>query len=243
MKNISTIFNYIVDFFYPRRCVVCDELLEIGSTICSECRKKIILIEEPMCKKCGKEVKLDDELCFDCKKKEHAFIEGHGLYRYNKHMKESIVRFKYNARGEYAKFYADSIVEYYGDYIRDKKIDVIIPVPIHKNRLQKRGYNQAELIAKNVGKQLGIPVLSKALERVVDTTPQKELDNVKRGLNLMDAIRINNKSHIPDYVNNILLIDDIYTTGTTMDVCSKVLKNSNKNYNIYFISVAIGNGV
>jgi len=120
--------------------------------------------------------------------------------------------------------------------------DTIIPVPIHKNKLKFRGFNQAEIIATRLGKRLGINVLAEALVRIEDTKPQKGLDNISRRKNLINAISINNDINIPNCVNNILLIDDIYTTGATINACSKRLKSQNHNYNIYFVSVAIGNG-
>lgn len=242
-KIIKEIFNLI----YPVRCPVCDEIISRQGSLChKECKEKLYYIKEPFCKKCGKIVEDGTiELCFDCTRKRKYFIEGRGVFLYDKIMKESIGAFKYKSKKEYGLFYANEIVQYLGDYIKSLNIDVIIPVPIHKEKLRIRGYNQADIIAKEVGRLMGIPVLSDLLLRNTNTVPQKGLNNIQRFNNLNNAFSVNDniiKSKDSNFLlNNILIIDDIYTTGATINNCTKALKKY-EDINVYYVTLSIGEG-
>ncbi len=242
--NLSIIFNYIMDFVYPRRCPYCDEVVPMGELICDGCKDKFVEIKEPLCKKCGKMIEdEEEEYCTDCNKKSHTYTHGRGLFLYNNDMRNSIARFKYKARCEYADYYVESIYNILGEYIKSLDIDVVMPVPIHKNKLRIRGFNQAGLVAKRLAKKMNLEYMDDLIIRIEDTKPQKELSNVDRKNNLINAISINDSVDVPDYINNILLIDDIYTTGATINACAKKLKLFNEKYNIYFVTVAIGKGM
>ena len=117
-------------------------------------------------------------------------------------------------------------------------IAVIIPIPLSRKRKRKRGFNQAELLAKELGRGLGIPVDGKSLARVRDTNPQKQMDARGRRVNLRNAFAWKGKDRAR---GNILLIDDIYTTGNTIDAAARVLK-SNGAGKIYFLTISIGQG-
>ena len=241
--NLSIIYNYIMDFIYPRRCPVCDDVLPIGQLICDICVDKFVKIKEPLCKNCGKIIESEeDEYCKDCSEKKFIYNEGRGVFLYNKLMKDSISRFKYKARCDYADYYVECIYKELKKYIEDLHIDVIMPVPIHRNKLRIRGFNQAGLIARGLARKMKIDYLEDVLIRVEDTKPQKELSSIDRRNNLINAISINDKVTIPEYINNILLIDDIYTTGATINACAKKIKLIDLKYNIYFITLAIGKG-
>lgn len=242
-KYVYEIFNVIINLIYPRRCPVCDNVLsKQGILCCEECRGKLKYIHEPYCKKCGKPVEDDAiEYCFDCSKKEKAFINGRAVFLYDDNMRESIVRFKYKGKREYGNFYGQEIVNVLGKYIMDLKIDAIVPVPIHRERFNNRGYNQANVIAKYIGKELGIQVISDGLIRKINTVAQKELDNKERNKNLQNAFEINHNDKLWYNINKVLIVDDIYTTGATIDGCAKALLNYSK-FDIYFVTLSIGQG-
>lgn len=233
----------IINMIYPRRCPVCDNILsEQGVLCCQNCRKELKYIHEPFCKKCGKPIEKDAiEYCFDCSKKEKNFVRGRAVFIYDDKMRESIVRFKYKGKREYGQFYGQEIVNVLGKYISELKVDAIIPVPIHKERYNNRGYNQADIIARYVGDKLGIQVISDGLKRKVNTVAQKELDNKERNKNLYNAFESNIKQSVLDNIKKVLIIDDIYTTGATIDACAKALCN-NKNIEVYFVTLTIGRG-
>ncbi len=244
---LCKIINEIINLIYPVRCPVCDDIITRRGSLChEECYEKLVKIKEPLCKKCGKMMEDESiEYCFDCTNKKKEFIEGRAVFLYDELMKNSISAFKYKSKKEYGTFYANEIVNYLGDFIKSKNIDAIIPVPVHKDKLKIRGYNQAYIIAKIVGKKLSIKVLSKALIRTTNTAPQKELNNVQRFKNLNNAFDVNRQFfdslECVEKLNNILIIDDIYTTGATINNCAKALKKY-KNINVYFVAVSIGHG-
>ena len=125
-----------------------------------------------------------------------------------------------------------------GDIIAKWNPDVLVPVPIHASKLRVRGFNQAELIAEELGKATGIPVDTQSLERTVKTVPMKELDNVQRRKNLENAFKV--AQNIVKY-KKVLIVDDIYTTGATLDACATILKSAGVA-EVYGLSLCIGNG-
>lgn len=183
-----------------------------------------------------------EEFCGDCMKKTTSYEYGFGLFVYNHNMQESISRFKYQGRQEYAGYYAAEMYKKYGKWMKEISAQALIPVPIHKNRFRKRGYNQAKLIADELEKLSNIPVWNELLIRSRDTLPQKELSNKERRENLYGAFQINKKDGMLNQMPKcVILIDDIYTTGSTLEECSKVLKNTGVQ-KIFFLCVCIGKG-
>jgi ComF family protein len=158
-------------------------------------------------------------------------------------MRHSMDDFKYHGRKENAKFYVEEIMRLYGNRIAAISPDVIVPVPIHRSKLGERGYNQAELLARGVGKELGIAVIPDLLVRNKKTLPQKKLSDKERLRNLLEAFQYNEKSAGKNSkpITKVLLVDDIYTTGSTIEACTNVLK-LNGIAEIYFIVLCIGKG-
>ena len=150
----------------------------------------------------------------------------------------SIYDFKYKNKRVYGEIYGREMAEQFNDLIRMWEIDVLIPVPLHRKRQRKRGYNQAEIIARELGKRLGIPVDMSVIIRERETTPQKELGQKNRRKNLKKAFCLTGKRLIG---KNILLIDDIYTTGSTIDAVAEVLMKTGCE-KIYFLTISIGQG-
>ena len=223
---------------------MCDGILYMADapdrpSICAECRIGISIIVPPYCMKCSKPLEDDiRELCRDCERKEHIFTRGVAAFSYSKSMKKSMYAFKYNNRREYGKYYGEVIWEKFGSTILSWNADVLIPVPLHSARLRKRGYNQAQVLAKELERLSGISVDDKSLIRVKNTKPQKELSDKERNCNIESAfqIRLNDLKY-----KKVILVDDIYTTGATINECAKVLMSGGVE-KVYFITACIGNG-
>lgn len=214
-----------------------DIVVPRGRLICPECVKKVSFVKEPCCKKCGKEI-YDDrgEYCPDCRQKPHYFDWGVSAVNYDAAGRKMIYDFKYNNKRDNGEFLACEIVNRCGMQIRHMGGDVLVPVPLYWWKKRIRGFNQSEVLAKRLGELTGIAVCSSMLVRIKNTKPQKNLEHSQRKNNLMDAFRI---GRVPEGIKRVILVDDIYTTGSTIDACSRVLKTAGIE-KVYFISACIG---
>ena len=227
----------LLDFLYPPRCPVCDKPALPGEGICGACKNKLHFVAQPSCMKCGKPLAGErEEYCMDCRRKKRAFLQGQALWIYEEGIRESIYRFKYRDRREYAGVYASELAVRYGGWIKRQGIQAIVPVPLHKKRKRKRGYNQAELLAKELGRLLEIPVDTGLLVRVRDTKPQKTLNDIERKNNLKEAFKTTQNIV---QLNYILVVDDIYTTGSTLDAAAKALTDAGAK-GVYTCCISIG---
>lgn len=177
-------------------------------------------------------------LCYDCSKQEHFFDRGFSVFEYQQ-IKESLYRFKYAGRAEYALYYANAANKILGETLKRLNADALIPVPLHWKRLHKRGYNQAHEFASALSQYLHVPVYPGYLKRKVKTAPLKKLTRTQRQNNLKRAFIITRNDV---KLKTIIIIDDIYTTGATIDAISKVCREAGIQ-NIYFLTIAIGNGL
>ena len=239
-KSFRIIKDKALNFIFPKTCPVCDKIIGHDKTICANCISKIHYIGEPRCKKCGKSLNdREAEYCIDCEKNHHLYKCGLAAFLYDDMVSKSIYRFKYHNRRTYAEFYGEAIAKTYGSIIGSWHADVIIPVPIHEKKLIKRGYNQAGLIAKKLGENLGMHVDERVLLRTVNTRPQKEMTKAERKKNLENAFKIS--KDVVKY-KKVILVDDIYTTGSTIDECTRALLEAGIQ-SVYFVSLSIGAGI
>ena len=233
------IFSKIIDSMFPRRCAICDEAISSSEYVCKKCSTSVRCISGDTCIKCGKSIQQSDKLyCYDCSRKIHIYDRGYSVFKYEE-IKNSLYRFKYSGRAEYARFYAYEANRQLGTVLKGLKADALIPVPIHKKRLKERGYNQAEVLANELSKLLDIPVCRDYLIRKKATVPLKLLDVWDRVNNLKKAFIIGPNSV---ELETIIVIDDIYTTGATIDEISRVCRDNGVK-KIYFLTVASGNGL
>ena len=239
-KSMSACGNGLLDLFYPRRCPICEEILAFREgRICTVCRKRLPYIKEPFCKKCGKPVgREEQELCQDCGKIQHGFVCGRSVFLYEKAFRRSVNRMKFQNRREYLDFYAEEMAKAGETYLSRWKPAVIIPVPMNRKKRRERGFDQSRLLAVRLARLTGIPVNTKSLVRIRYTLPQKDLDARQRKENLKDAFTLRKQAHIPEPV---LLVDDIYTTGATIDEICKTLRK-NQIRRIYFLALCTGKG-
>ena len=236
----KTFQGILLDILYPRRCPVCDKAVKpFGSLICETCEEKFEYIKAPYCMKCGKELEEEEaEYCGDCLRHRHLFDSGRAVFRY-KNMSDSIYRFKYQGRQEYAAYYAECMARRLGKWMIRCKPDALVPVPIHNSKKYARGYNQAEVLARELGRLINVPVETKLIKRVHKTAPMKDLSVLERQNNLKRAFKIccNDVK-----LSTIIIIDDIYTTGSTIDAMCYELRKAGVRH-IYFAALAIGKGV
>ena len=229
--------SWLLDAIYPRRCPICDGLLSQREPyLCRNCVEKIHPILGARCKKCGKPVEDEAEFCRDCSRTRHSFDRGFAPYGYHGELEASLMRFKYHERQEYAGFYAYAAYRYNGRQICLRNPEVLVPVPLHPARRRQRGYNQAEIFAKKLAEEFRIPMDAQLIRRVKKTKRQKELSPAERRKNLEGAFALAKPGQIK--YRRILLVDDIYTTGSTVDAIASLLKQNGAEQ-VDFICAAI----
>lgn len=227
----------VLSLFYPRRCPVCQDAAPLGAKICPECRRKPAFIRGPVCLRCGKEISdARDEYCPDCLAHERTFREGISLMNYDAVGRVSIQGFKYHGRREYGAYYIEEILARYGERIRGWRADAVVPVPCHPSRMRARGYNQAEILARELARGTGLPEIPDALRRTKKTRLQKKLGSEARRRNIESAIEA---EPLPDWVRSVILTDDIYTTGATAEACTRALRHAGAQ-EVYVVTVCIG---
>ena len=229
-----------LDALYPRRCPVCGEIVTPkGRLICPSCLLRLSPVKSPVCQKCGKEVWSEEiEYCPDCVKHRRSFARGMALFNYTEEAARSMAAVKYKNKREYLDFYGAALAARYENQIRRMQVDVLVPVPVHPSRKRARGFNQAEVLAVCLGKRLGIPVGSGMLIRDKKTKPQKELSAADRLKNLSGAFRAGT---IPEGIKTVLLVDDIYTTGSTVEACARALRSAGVS-RVYFVVICMTGG-
>ena len=224
------IIQNLLSIIFPRTCSVCGTTFYFDSTtqnICNTCLDNMEKLEGLMCHKCSLPLQDGGATCRDCKNnKEIYFDVVKSPYVYSGTVKNLIKKLKYLKRTFLAKDLAIQMATFIIKEQIYKEIDFIVPVPINWMKKIQRGYNQADLLAKEISKIINKPIYSNALIRTKYTKPQFKLNKEKRQEHLKDAFVINKKYTDAIKFKNILLIDDVTTTCSTVNICSKILKEN-----------------
>ena len=166
----------MIDLVFPRRCPICDEVMPYGAKgICGK-HELLPYVTEPTCMKCGKS--LDDEeleYCADCRTHIRSFERAYPVFRYVEPVASSVLAIKYHNKREYVEYYGSLVAERIRKAGLAERLQIILPVPVHRSKLRKRGYNQAELLADVVGRRLDIPVDNGHLLRVSDRSEERRV--------------------------------------------------------------------
>lgn len=226
----------ILNILYPKRCPVCHGILsDRGNLICPSCEKWLHPIVTDYCLKCGKPVKAEEELCGECRKSHREFDRGQSVFFYNDKMRQSLLRYKYYGNRDYAEYYAVSLCRYMEREIRMWKPDLIVPVPMHPRKQRERGFNQAADLAEKAGEILKIPMSDQVVQKTKATRSQKKLNAAERKQNLRMAFQATERL---DGLR-ILVIDDVYTTGSTIEAMAHVLKAAGAD-KVFFVTLCTG---
>ena len=234
----NRIKNFFLDLFFPKNCLGCKQP---GTYLCRDCFNKIPLAENNACFFCEK-ITGKGRTCFDCKKEIYLDRVISAAEYKNLLVRELIRAFKYYYVQELSKPLAQLLInQLRGLELKFNNSEfLIIPIPLHCHRLKYRGFNQAELIAKKMTDQFNLDIVTDALERKSPSTPQAKIKDIeKRKLNLQNifSIKPETAGKIKDKI--ILLIDDVITTGATMNEAAKVLKESGAK-EVWALAIAKG---
>lgn len=231
-----------MDLVYPRKCPVCNLALPYHkSLIHHNCYLDLPYVTGNICQKCGRPIiDGEEEYCNSCQNTKHYYTKGLCLYVRNEITRNMIYRLKYQGQREIADFLGYDLVDKLGKIMFKWKPDAIIPVPIHSSRLKERGFNQSIDISKSFQKyfyskyKIVIPIYPNYVIRKNKTTKQKDLNANIRRQNMLGALSIGTR---PRYIpNKVLIIDDIYTTGATIDAVSQVLIKDGIE-SVYFLAI------
>ena len=211
--------SFLLDLFFPADCKTCKETLRWNENyICKSCFDKIEPLKPPLCGKCGRHID-GGIICFSCKSRRIYFEKAKSYGEFSGVLKEAIHLLKYDKKLILVDKLAnlmDGIVDLF-----EGEFHYLVAVPIHKKKQRKRGFNQTELLSDKISKMRGIPILS-GLTKEIDTPHQVGLDYSERMQNVKGSFRWKgNKKQIEG--KRLLLIDDVMTTGSTVNECSNVL--------------------
>ena len=226
--KISELIDAVVELIFPSRCAGCKSAS--SESICAECLAKIETIKDPLCRRCGRPTEHEVVECRDCRGKKLYFDKARALFVYNGVVQDIVHSFKYERETRLASVFAEQIINnnWYFD------LDIVTFVPLFNRKKTQRGYDQAELISIEISRITGI-CHKRLLKRDRNTKDQNKLDHVARRKNVSGAF-----SSIGDHLvigKNILLVDDVYTTGRTINECAKVLKATGAN-NVFVATAA-----
>ncbi len=237
MKSYADSFLELI-YTEKNTCFLCEEYDESinNNYICTHCEQLLKILQPPLCSKCSKPINYNSstELCQECNSEERYFVMSKSPYSYEGLIKKAIYSYKYYNKPYFYKLLGRLLVNF---MINDNYInfDYITAVPLHSSKMRIRGYNQSELLARYISKSLCIPYID-ALKRKKKTSKQSEQSKLERRKNLKNAFIIR-KSAAKIINRTVLLVDDIYTTGSTVDECSKVLMNKGAK-SVYVITIA-----
>lgn len=219
--------SLLKNFFFPSKCLLCQRPLTNSSLLCPECYKFLqeeINVKTKQCEKCGKPLSLlsNSPICIDCQHRSFPYEKIATLGFYKDKLKDLIHFYKFRSRWSLSRIFYQLLQIHSSKLFFD--VDYIIPIPLSKQRLSKRGYNQATLIAKQIKKIIKKPIAYNLLIRKKDTPHQSLLTKFEREKNLTDAFEV--KYDAKYRHKRFLLVDDVITTGTTITEAAKALKNS-----------------
>ena len=232
----------IINFILPPRCYMCEKVLDEDKGICDECISKIEFLNKTVCYKCGAPLFEQESnenkkiLCGNClrHKNKIMFRMIRSAFLYDEFSKKLILDFKFYDKTDLAPFLA-KMLYVVGKDVFAEGIDIIIPVPLHYTRLLKRRYNQSSLLAKELGNITNIEVDYKNLIKRKKTKAQVECNVNERLINLKDAFSLKYPEKLKG--KKVLLIDDVLTTGSTLNECAKAIKSA-KPKSIYSLTLS-----
>lgn len=231
--------QYLSRLLFPSRCGFCNVLISGNEKylLCDKCLNNAKFIGENCCQKCGKVLVLGyADLCSDCRIIKHHFDKAFSVVEYRDEVKSALIRYKFFGQKKVLNTLASLALSKLGEI---DSVDLIIPVPLHKDKMRQRGFNQSEEIAGFIAKETGIQLNKTCLFRVKNTKSQSTLSRQERLKNLKNAFKGFNINQING--KKLLLIDDIYTTGSTVSECARELKKAGAK-KVYVLTIASGRG-
>lgn len=230
---MNNIVDFLLDFIFPKHCVGC---AQEGTWLCEDCKSKIIIIKARTCPKC-KRLSVNGKLCANCRATSNLTGVIVAAHYKDGPLKEAIHYFKYEGIFDLKNHLGQLLL----NCLKDKKFQCnfnLIAVPLHWKRFNERGFNQSELLANTVAQQTGLPVIKNYLVRKKYHIAQMKLSKKDRQTNISGAFAINCRKKTNLSGKNILLVDDVFTTGSTLEECARVLRQQGRVKEIWGLVLA-----
>jgi ComF family protein len=226
--TLQDVLRPALDAVYPRFCAVCDGAVssETGY-LCHECLTGLPIVHFPFCDRCGVPVagKIDHiYTCHDCEERGPAYEQARSAARFEGAVRELVHQLKYNQAFWVVPDLTDLLEAAFRAHFAEAGVELIVPVPLHRARHRDRGYNQSALLAGALSRRLRVPASPRLLRRVKDTGTQTHLTAAARLLNVRGAFHVASPRMASG--RSVLLVDDVMTTGATLDECARVLRKA-----------------
>jgi ComF family protein len=225
-KYFLEIKDGLIELLFPAKqlCPVCRQEESFRGSLGRNCLKRIVIIKEPVCEKCGRPERLEAKnlrICKQCAANSYYFTKARAVALYEGALREMLAELKYRYRPDLGEALGLLMVEWVKLHHEFQNFNIIIPVPINQQKLNLRGYNQAQLLASPLQKYLGINLNDDIIVREKITESQNKLDKEQRFVNIKGAFRVVDTKPLGGA--KVLLIDDIFTTGATASEVSRAL--------------------
>jgi ComF family protein len=222
---MNKVLNDLLNFVYPPYCLICKESTHGGNIVCNSCFEKVHFINKNKCKICGKKIK-SGSICKDCRKNPPFFDFVIGCGNYIPPLSNIIKIYKYNHRPSLSERLARMLYSLYQSRGDLKRIKVVSWIPMRRNELRERGYNQSKLLAEKLVNYANLKS-APLIKKVRNIPSQTKLPYEKRISNIINTYEVNDKYLEllnKDLEEGIILIDDVITTSSTMNECARVLR-------------------
>ncbi len=224
-------FSLALDLIFPRDCLFCEgSRKEGGDFLCGLCQQEIVFVEPPYCQCCGLPADISYDFptanfeCALCRKNSFFFDQARSLGPYDTALKMLIHHFKFGKQPGVMKDIVPFMADYFGRQEESWDGFYVVPVPLFIRRLKERTFDQSFLIAREVARILHLPLANGLLRRVRDTESQAQKTKAERAKNIKGAFAVDRPDRV--WEMNILLVDDVMTTGATVNEAAKILKRS-----------------
>jgi competence protein ComFC len=215
MPIISEFLDNITSVFFPKRCIFCNDIIPVSTPACQKCADKLPIIAADTCGHCGFDNK-------HCKCKANEFVKAVAPFYYDGFAKNALANFKFNGKATFGKYMAEYMTAAILQEYKDIHFDLITCIPLSKTEYNNRGFNQSAVLCEQISKNLKMPCDIKLIKKVREIDPQRTKKAHERKGNVLGAFDIQNPKKIKGLA--ILLIDDVLTTGATLNETAKMLK-------------------
>jgi ComF family protein len=238
--------DWLIDWLYPPRCRACGGRIHgrDGAYFCADCWKSIQLVSHPLCNLCGRpypDASGDDHTCGVCIERPPRFAAARAWACYPREEQEAhplrqvVQKYKYGRKVSLGKPLGRLMARGCAEFLSGFRADLIVPVPLHVKRLRWRGFNQSYLLARQVSRVSGVPVDPFLLQRQRETAAQTQLPEDERRRNVRGVFALHPEKSVKG--QTILLVDDVYTSGATVNECSRTLKSGGAK-EVYVLTLA-----